>query len=65
MLIAHSMNMKTPSVVAMVLLLNISRDNNGCSAPKGGHSQRCSPHIAKESVATHFHVHSQITRIYL
>lgn len=48
MLIAHSMNMKTPSVVAMVLLLNISRDNNGCGALERGHSQARSPHITKE-----------------
>lgn len=34
--IAHSMNIKTPSVVAMVLLLNMSRDNNGEGALEGG-----------------------------
>lgn len=30
------MNIKTPSVVAMVLLLNMSRDNNGKGALEGG-----------------------------
>lgn len=73
MLIARPMNMKTPSMVAMVLLLNKSRDNNGCGALyvrawKEGTAERIAPIYwgeGKGTVTTHFYMHSQITRLYL
>lgn len=70
MLIARPMNMKTPSVVAMVLLLNTSRDNNGCGAlyvhvsAEGRDGRARSYRFAKEkgTVTTGSCAHSQITR---
>lgn len=60
--IAHSMNIKSPSVVAMVLLLNISRDNNGYGALEGGQRRCMHPPLVMEketgTVATLFHMHS-------
>lgn len=60
-------------MVAMVLLLNISRDNNGCGvfyvwAQREGTAQCIVPVYCgegKRSVTTHFYMNSEITHLYV
>lgn len=54
------MNIKTPSVVAMVLLLNMSRDNNGEGALEGERRVYAPLPMEKErgTVAILLHMHS-------